>query len=90
MLPAVVAAIVVPKNTQLTLPLERRLYPGKYNSLFDYDVDTMASEYPNELYRATIGPNDFLSCPLNWPHSVYTRDKACGLSGYMKYDLPAN
>lgn len=73
---------IQPKDSPVA---ERRKFPTKYKSTRDYDLDTMAAEYPQELYRVVLNASDFLSCPVDWPHSVYTIDKTCGLSGYMKY-----
>jgi hypothetical protein len=67
----------------------RKKFPSRYLSSTDHNTEILASEYPNELYRVIINANDFLSCPANWPHSVDTIEKSCGLSGYMKYDIPS-
>lgn len=67
----------------------RARYPHQYVPADDYDVETLAKEYPQELYRVVLNATDFLSCPEDWPHSVYTSQKTCGLSGYMKYKISA-
>jgi hypothetical protein len=36
------------------------------------------------VYRATIGANAFISCPMGWPHAVLTSSKSSGLSGYSE------
>jgi hypothetical protein len=35
-----------------------------------------------DMLEVTIGPGDFVSCPMSWPHSVWTHEASIGLSGY--------
>ena len=79
----------LPSETDSSGGAERVRYPGRYMPAQDYDVEAMAAQYPQELYRVVLNATDFLSCPEDWPHSVYTSQKTCGLSGYMKYKLSA-
>jgi hypothetical protein len=61
-------------------------YPDAYIPTFNYNVEQLSIDYPQQLYRTQLNPQDFISCPEDWPHSVYTSVKTCGLSGYMRYD----
>jgi hypothetical protein len=67
----------------------RSKFPGCFLPSAPYDMEAMAEAYPDELYRVSIGASDFISCPQDWPHSVLTTRKTCGLSGYMKYENPS-
>ncbi len=62
------------------------IYPDAYLPSVNYDVEQLSRDFPQQLYRTELHPNDFISCPEDWPHSVYTSVKTCGLSGYMRYD----
>lgn len=77
-------SIDLPTNIPQPSP-SRHTYPHSFHPKTLYDMDELSSTYPNELYRVIIKANDFISCPEDWPHSVYTGSKTCGLSGYMKY-----
>jgi hypothetical protein len=47
------------------------------------DMSTIAASMGSgRIYSAVISTGDFLSCPLDWPHAVFTREKSIGLSGY--------
>lgn len=66
--------------------LARQKYPFSFASTNHYDMEELSIAYPKELYRVVLNANDFISFPEDWPHAVYTSQKTCGLSGYMKYE----
>ena len=46
------------------------------------DMDELSKHF--EIISATIGPGDFLSCPIDWPHAVKSLEGSLGISGYSE------
>ena len=44
--------------------------------------DMKALSLLHDCYRVDIGPGDFVSVPIHWPHSINTTGASLGLSGY--------
>ncbi len=45
-------------------------------------VDIASSMGKEKIFSTVIETGDFISCPMNWPHAVFTFERTLGLSGY--------